>query len=276
MATTSLDLAFGQRLDELARCTDNGRSIFRGARAQAASVSTDNIHDEMSSSFCVAVRGLGRRVSDSQSQYEIHGQVEEAFRALDEAGINWLLFRGEERMQKPTGDIDVLIASRDLEMTDKVLATLGFSRQGSALLVTRRAYVAYVPEDNLWLRIDLVTRVAFGELLEFDTSAAGAFLAAKRRLGVLFLPERNDAFWHLLLHYMLDRGDIPLPWREILHERAKDAHAGGPLAACLDALPGDATSRQVLAAVQAADWSSLQVLFSDIRKAWLSSQSPTS
>ena len=122
-------------------------------------------------------------MSDSPSQYEIHAQVEEVFRALDEAGINWLLFRGEERMQKPTGDIDVLIASRDLEMTDKVLAKLGFSRQGSALLVTRRAYVAYVPEDNLWLRIDLVTRVAFGELLEFDTSAAGAFLAAKRRLG---------------------------------------------------------------------------------------------
>jgi thymidylate kinase len=215
-------------------------------------------------------------VSDSQSQYEIHGQVEEVFRALDEAGINWLLFRGEERMRKPTGDIDVLIASRDLEMTDKVLTTLGFSRQGSALLVTRRAYVAYVPKDDLWLRIDLVTRVAFGELLEFDTSAAGAFLAAKRRLGVLFLPERNDAFWHLLLHYMLDRGDIPLPWREILHERAKDARAVGPLAACLDALPGDATSLQVLTAVQAADWSSLQMLFSDIRKAWLRAQSPTS
>jgi len=215
-------------------------------------------------------------MSDAQSQYELHGQVEEIFRALDEAGINWLLFRGEERMQKPTGDIDVLIASRDLEMTDKVLATLGFSRQGSALMVTRRTYVAYVPEDDLWLRLDVVTRVAFGELLEFDTSAAGAFLAAKRRSGVLFLPESNDAFWHLLLHYMLDRGDIPLPWREILRERAKDAHAAGPLAASLDALPSDVTSPHVLAVVQAADWSSLQALFSDIRKAWLSSRSPTS
>ena len=215
-------------------------------------------------------------MSDSQSQYEIHGQVEEIFRALDEAGINWLLFRGEERMQKPTGDIDVLIASRNLETTDKVLATLGFSRQGSAFMVTRRTYVAYVPEDDLWLRLDVVTRVAFGELLEFDTSAAGAFLAAKRRSGVLFLPESNDAFWHLLLHYMLDRGDIPLPWREILRERAKDAHAAGPLAASLDALPSDVTSPHVLAVVQAADWSSLQALFSDIRKAWLSSRSPTS
>jgi thymidylate kinase len=215
-------------------------------------------------------------VSDSPSQYEIHGQVEEVFRALDEAGINWLLFRGEERMQKPTGDIDVLIAPHDLEATHKVLTTLGFSRQGSAFLVTRRAYVAYVAEDDLWLRFDVVTRVAFGGLLEFDTSAAEVFLASKRRVGVLFLPARNDAFWHLLLHYMLDRGDIPLPWREILHERAKDADAVGPLAAFLDARPGDATSLRVLTAVQAANWSSLQVLFSDIREAWLRSQSPTS
>jgi thymidylate kinase len=214
-------------------------------------------------------------VSHSPPPYEIHAQIEAAFRVLDEAGVNWLLFRGEERMQMPTGDIDLLIAPHDLEATDKVLATLGFSRQGSALLVTRRAYVAYVAEDDLWLRFDVVTRVAFGELLEFDTSTAEALLAAKRRVGALFLPAPNDGFWHLLLHYMLDRGDIPLPWREILQERANEADAVGPLAAFLDALPGDATSPRVLSAVRVADWSSIQVMFSGIRLAWLRSQSPT-
>ena len=218
---------------------------------------------------------MGRNVSDSED-YDIHPRVAEIFLALDGAGIDWLMFRGEERMRKPTGDIDLLIAPGDLELTDKALSTLGFSRQGSALLVTRRAYVAYVAEDDFWLRIDLVTRVAFGEHLEFDTTAAGEFLAAKRRVDVFFLPERVDAFWHLLLHYMLDRGDIPLPWRDIMHERAKVAHAVGPLATCLDALAGDAAGQRVLSAVQAADWSLLHVLFHHIRKAWLSSQSPSS
>jgi thymidylate kinase len=212
-------------------------------------------------------------VSDSQSQFDIHAQVATVFRAFDDAGIDWLLLRGEERLQRPTGDIDVLIAARDLETTDQVLAALGFTRQGSALLVTRRAYVAYVPDDDLWLRIDLVTRVAFGELLEFDTPAAEAFLAAKHRVDGLFLPERNDAWWHLLLHYMLDRGHIPEPWQEILQERAKDARTVGSLAATLDALPDDVTSQGVLSAVQSADWSSLQVMFDHIREGWLRSQS---
>jgi thymidylate kinase len=214
-------------------------------------------------------------MSDDQSHYEIHPQIEEVFRSLDKAGVQWLLFRGEERMVRPTGDIDLLIAPQDLEATDDVLVTLGFSRQGSALLVTRRAYVAYVAEDDLWLRFDLVTRVAFGELLELDTSAAEAFLRAKCRIGALFLPAPNDAFWHLLLHYMLDRGDVPLPWREILHDRAKEADAVGPLGAFIDAIPGDATSQRVLIAVQDADWSSLQDLFRDIRASWPLAQSPT-
>ena len=107
-------------------------------------------------------------------------------------------------------------------------------------MVTRRAYVAYVIDDDLWLRFDVVTRVAFGELMEFDTPAAGEFLASKRQVGVLFLPDDNDAFWHLLLHYMLDRGDIPVAWREILCDRAQAAVAVGPLASSLDALGGAA------------------------------------
>ena len=212
-------------------------------------------------------------MSDFLPPYEMHPLIQEVFRAFNDARIDWLLIRGEERLQPPTGDVDILVAARDLEMLDTALKTLGFSRQGSALLVTRRAYVAYVAEDNLWLRFDVVTRVAFGRLLEFDTTAAGEFLAAKRRAGLLFLPEPNDAFWHLLLHYMLDRGDIPLPWREILHKRAQDAQAVGPLATFLDALPDGATSVRVLTAVQSADWSSLLGLFGAIRTSWLRSRS---
>ncbi len=212
-------------------------------------------------------------MSDTPSPFEIHDRLRELFHALDDKGVNWLLFRGEERLQRPTGDVDVLIASRDLERADAVLTTLGFSRQGSALLVTRRAYVAFIPEDDLWLRLDVVTEVAFGELLEFDTPAATAFLTSKRREGALFLPDRNDAFWHLLLHYMLDRGDIPPPWREIIQQRAGDAEPVGPLAQHVDSLAGAASSRQVLTAVQNADWSALKVMFDSIRTAWSKSRS---
>ena len=58
-------------------------------------------------------------MSESPSNYEIHPQIQAVFHAFDEAAIDWLLFRGEERMQRPTGDIDILIAPRDLEETDR-------------------------------------------------------------------------------------------------------------------------------------------------------------
>ena len=213
-------------------------------------------------------------MTEAEPHYEVHGLIQSVFRALDEARINWLLFRGEERMQRPTGDIDLLIEPTDLDAAHKVLAKLGCSRQGAALF--RRAYVAYVADDDLWLRFDVVTRVAFGELLEFDTGVAPEFLAAKRRVGVLFLLERNDAFWHLLLHYLLDRGDIPPAWREVMHERAQDARADGPLAQFLDRLPGATSSLRLLGAVQAADWQLLQMLCGNIRRTWLASQAPSS
>lgn len=215
-------------------------------------------------------------MTELEPHYEIHGVIRAVFGALDEARINWLLFRGEERMQRPTGDIDLLIEPRGLDATDKVLTKFGFSRQGSELFVTRRAYVAYVAEDDLWLRFDVVTRVAFGELLEFDTGVAPTFLAAKHRVGVLYLPDRNDAFWHLLLHYLLDRGEIPLAWREVVRERANDARPDGPLAEFLDRLPGATSSLQLLNAARAADWPLVQRLCVNIRTAWLAAQAPRS
>lgn len=212
-------------------------------------------------------------MGDSRSYYERHVRIGLLFRALDDARIDWLLFRGEERMQRPAGDIDLLIAARDLDKSDEVLTNLGFSRQGSALLVSRRAYVAYVAEDDLWLRLDVVSRVAFGKLLEFDTTTAAAMLSRRRRVGDFSLPDSDDAFWHLLLHYVLDRGDVPAPWRPILQERALDARAAGPLAEFLDTLTRDVTSRQILEVVRAADWPSLLAMFADVRAAWLTSQS---
>ena len=215
-------------------------------------------------------------MSGSSSPGEIHPEILGVLAALDAADVDWLLFRGEERLRRPTGDIDLLIAPRDLDAADAVMSTRGFTRLSSALLVTRRAYVAYVSHDDLWLRFDVVADVSFGKNLEFATSVAPALLARKRRSGDLNLPEENDAFWHLLLHYMLDRGDIPLPWREIVHERAHGAHVAGPLTDFVDALPVEVTSDTILTATRAGDWSTLHALFVALRKAWLASQGSAS
>ena len=215
-------------------------------------------------------------MTSTEPHYEIHELVQTVFRSLDAHGIDWVLLRGEERIRRPSGDIDLLVDQKDLVATDDVLSRLGFSRQGSSLLVTRRAYVAYVAEDDLWLRFDIVSRASFGELLEFDTSVAGDLLRSKRRVGVLLLLDPNDSFWHLLLHYMLDRGDIPPEWRGILNERSAASRADGALAHFLDRLPCEAGSAAILRAVQVADWQKLQALFVGIRRAWTTSRTPRS
>ena len=59
------------------------------------------------------------QMSGSSSRGEIHHQILDVLRALTLADIDWLLFRGEERLRRPTGDIDLLIAPRDLDAADR-------------------------------------------------------------------------------------------------------------------------------------------------------------
>lgn len=208
------------------------------------------------------------RMKDEPSALRVHPVIKNLFRGLSDRGVDWVLLRGEERIARPTGDVDLLIAKDDLDDADSVFADLGFSRQGSALFVTRRAYVAYAEDDHLWIRFDVVSRVSFGPLLEFDTPTATQLLASKHRVGDVFLLDPIDSFWHLLLHYELDRGQVPAHWRSILQERSLGARSDGPLPRFLDQLPGCTGSYSILAAVREGDWIAIDAMFACIRQAW--------
>jgi thymidylate kinase len=208
-------------------------------------------------------------VGEAESEYAIHPLLRSVFAALDDRQVDWLLFRGEERLARPSGDVDLLVDRDDIAEVHALLIDLGFSRQGTSLLVARRSYIAYVDADDLWLRLDIVPRVAFGPLLEFDTPTAGKFLRAKRRVGPLFLPDENDSFWHLLLHYMLDRGEIPADWKPVLSQRSLPAAATGPLAQFIDRLRGPVSSSELLESVQNADWDRLQRQFTALGQSWI-------
>ena len=208
-------------------------------------------------------------------EYPVHDRIRSVFEALNVGRVNWVLLRGEERMAKPTGDIDLLVAEGDLEKVDQVLVQSGFLRISNEILATRRAYIAFVDEDNLWLRFDVVTRAAFGPLLEFDTDTAAQLLSARQAVPPFTLLDDNDAFWHLLLHYMLDRGAVPTAWQAILAARSINASTDGPLAKFIDSLSvANANSTDVLAATRRGDWSIISSQFEKLRSEWERSMSP--
>ena len=58
--------------------------------------------------------------------HAVHPALLRAFAAMDDAGVAWCLLRGEARLADPTGDVDLLVAQRDLPRLDAVLASAGF------------------------------------------------------------------------------------------------------------------------------------------------------
>src|SRR3978361_356158 len=60
------------------------------------------------------------------SVHVVHPALRRVFAALDEAGITWCLLRGEAALAHPTGDVDLLVATEDLDRLDEVLPAEGF------------------------------------------------------------------------------------------------------------------------------------------------------
>jgi thymidylate kinase len=190
------------------------------------------------------------------------------FTALDDAGADWVLLRGEERLACPLGDVDLLVAPGALAILERIACDLGFEAQARAVLVSRSSYVAYVADEDLWLRLDVVTDVSFGRLLQYRTPVAGALLARRRRSSRLPLLDPDDAFWHLLLHYLLDRGAVPEQARDLLRQECDRSPPGGPLAAFLDELAPAVASRDMIAAVRASAWAQLAGLAAELRRSF--------
>jgi len=190
-----------------------------------------------------------------------------AFRALDDAGVRWAMLRDFDLAD--TGDVDILVYQDAAGRLDALLAGAGYRRLPGAGQGSHRFYLGYDGEDDCWVSLDVVTEVAFGRRLEFRTQAAVALLArAGRRAGVSIL-SRDDAFWHLLLHYMLDKGRVPPGRHARLAAAAAGAGCGSPLASVLDDLrPGGRAAADIIAAVLRGDTAAVDSLSAPLRRAW--------
>jgi thymidylate kinase len=147
---------------------------------------------------------------------------ERAGRALDTAGVRWCRIRDRHE-----GDDDLLTAPADLPDVRTALRSVGFHERRHLGRGTHHAFFGYDPSDASWVKLDVVTDLAFGRWQEWQTTLAPAFLARARRVGDEWRLDADDAFWALLLHELLDRRD-PSPRRvDELAFLAQTARADG-------------------------------------------------
>lgn len=200
------------------------------------------------------------------------GCLDAAWSALNGAGIRWALLRGSP--DATDGDIDLLVDADAGPLLDRTLAAAGFARLAAIGHGGHRFYRTYDEAVDQWLTLDVVTELAFGPggWLRL-AGAAGPVL--QRRLtgdvagsGVARL-HPADAFWALLLHDLLDRGDLKPAHRRDLADLAPGASVVADLGQRVDAVGGTGTADRLVRLLSGPDDDPVLAAGRRLGKRWL-------
>jgi thymidylate kinase len=218
----------------------------------------------------VGIRPTGARLADSLVPTP-HPILLAAFAALDEADIVWCLLRGEADLDRPDQEVDLLVDEVDADRLVEALGARGFAELAAWGRGSHRPFVGFDSTHDAWPKLDVVTRIDFGALAEMETGAAAQLLARRTRVGDVAMLAEGDRFWALLLHCILDRGDIPERHAKPLRGMADLAETrplDGPLAAWFEAnAPRGWDGPRIIGLVRQGQWSSLVALGQEVRAA---------
>lgn len=201
---------------------------------------------------------------------DVPSPVQAAFDALDRSGGPWCLLRGAADLAASSGDVDVLVHPRALAPARRTLAEAGFVELPSWGRGSHRFFVAYDPAGDRWIKLDVVTELAFGRRQELPIDAAEGCLG--RRLAAARPPRLHpdDAFWTYLLHALLDRRRLrPIDVAQ-LGELAAEAGASSHIATILSPLlPDGWTPVRVIEAARRREATALATVGRAVRRRWV-------
>jgi thymidylate kinase len=198
-----------------------------------------------------------------------HPTLAVLFRALDDEDVAWCLLRGESELAGPRGDVDLLVARGDLPSLRRAAARLGFAPVPAWGYGSHSFFVAYDVAADAWLKLDVVTELAYGPGYSLATRAEDECLGRRRRVDGIPLLSADDAFWALLLHRLIDKGAVGARDAATLTRLAASAGTAGALACLTDSLcpPGWSAGRLVSGAAR-GEWATLAGLGPALATTW--------
>jgi hypothetical protein len=197
-----------------------------------------------------------------------HPTLAALFRGLDAESIVWCVLRGEEELDLGK-DVDLLVAGAQMPRFRRVTAQLGFASLPAWGYGSHAFFVSYDASRDIWIKLDVVTELAFGPDYALATGAEAECLSRRRRVDGVSLLAEDDAFWTLILHRLLDKGSVGSRDAARLPVLAQAAQTDSSLARLVESLcpPGWSAGRIVTAARQ-SEWASLSRLGPALAAAW--------
>jgi hypothetical protein len=199
----------------------------------------------------------------------LHPRLATLFRVLDAESIVWCVLRGEDELDLPGKDVDLLVAGSEMPRFRRAAALLGFASVPAWGYGSHAFFVSYDASRDLWIKLDVVTELAFGPDYALATGAEAECLSRRRHVDGVSLLAEDDAFWALVLHRLLDKGSVDRRDAARLSVLAPAAQTDSPLAGLVDSLcpPGWSAGRIVTAA-RRSEWASLLRLGPALAAAW--------
>jgi thymidylate kinase len=183
------------------------------------------------------------------------GLLRAVFAALDDASVRWCLLRGVTDDRPPDGsdgDIDLLVARTDLPRAVTALKRCQLAPLAAYGRGSHRFFLGFDPGTGGFIELDIVTELAFGPHFVLRTGAETACLAGRRQEGTAWVLRREDEFWALLLHCVLDERAVDEQHAGRLSQLVGFASVNSPLVAAwpehTDLLAA------LLTTAQAGDW----------------------
>jgi thymidylate kinase len=204
-----------------------------------------------------------------EDRLELRPLLREVFVALDRAGVRWCLLRGAEVPETPAGDVDLLVARDDAARLAGAIAPLGFACLPAWGYGSHRFHLRYDAATDRWLKLDVVTELAFGPWFSLPSQAAAHCLSRRRRRGSAVVLDDADAFWCLLLHRLLDKGSVGAAAAPLARLARAPGCAESPLAHEVERIaPCSCTPPLLLDAARRAAWTELEAPLPALAAAW--------
>lgn len=206
----------------------------------------------MNTSRRATLTASGRAPADPP---EADGLLQAVFAALDDASVRWCLLRGHADDRPPDGsdgDVDLLVARTDMPRAEAVLKSCQLVPLTAYGRGSHRFFLGFDSGAGAFIELDIVTELAFGPHFMLWTGGEAHCLAVRRREGTAWVLRREDEFWALLLHCVLDKRAVDEQHAERLSQLAGLASLDSPLVAAWSEQTDLLTA--LLAAAQAGDW----------------------
>lgn len=157
-------------------------------------------------------QAAGERRSVSEGDTKANPIALRALKQFEQEQITYCVLRGGDQLDED--EVDLLVEPRHMRRLRRVLSELGFVRLRAWGHAPHHFFITYDAHQDRWLKLDVVTRIAYGRPTHsLETPLAKNCLDDRRKAGSVFVPRAEDELVALLLHCVVDKRSFPEHWR---------------------------------------------------------------